>query len=303
MVNFILIAFCIGAGLLFKAQRWVPADAHKSINAWILYVALPAVSFKYLPQIEWSRQMLVPVLSPVVVWAGSWLFMEFYCRYKKYGQRSRSSLELAGGYSNTSFIGFPLVAAYLGEQHIPIAIICDQATFLLLATAGIVAAVKGGGAQGGKVSAAQVGKRLLSFPPFIGCMLALVLSFLVDLSFAEPFFDRLAATVGPLALFSIGLQLKFNGWRQQLSQVSSALVYKLLLAPALVVLLVLATGTRGAVAQVSVLEAAMPTLVSSGIVAEQYRLNARLVNLIIGIGILLAFLSTACWSLVVQALG
>lgn len=300
MVNFILIAFCIAAGMLAKAVRLMPADAHKTINLWVLYVAMPAVSLKYIPQIQWSTQMLLPVASSLIVWMGSWLFMEGYCRYKGYSQRSRSALELASGYSNTSFVGFPLVAAYLGEQNLSIAIICDQSMFILFSIAGVIAAVKGGGSKAGEVSTATVLRRLVTFPPFIGSMLALVLSSFMDLSPAEPFFDKLAVTVSPLALFSVGLQLKFKGWRHELPQISMALLYKLLIAPALVLAVVIAMGLKGNIPAVSVLEAAMPALVTSSILAEQYHLNTRLVNLIIGVSILAGFFTTAFWNEVLR---
>lgn len=300
MVNFILIAFCIAIGMLFKTAKLIPVDAHKSINVWILYLALPAVSFKYIPQIRWSVQMLLPVFSSLLVWMGSWLFMEIYCRYKNYSQRSRSTLELASGYSNTSFIGFPLIAAYYGEQDLSIAIVCDQSMFILLATAGIICALKGSGAKPNQISTSFLVKRLLTFPPFLACVLALLLSSFIDLSPTEPFFDKLASTVGPLALFSVGLQLKFKGWRQQLSQISMALLYKLLIAPALVITVILLLGSKGEIAKVSVFEAAMPTLVTSSMIAEQFHLNSRLVNLIIGVSILVGFLTTAFWSLVIH---
>src|SRR5699024_5898159 len=125
MINFILIEFCIMAGMLFRRADLIPKNAHKSITIWVLYIALSAVSFKYIPQIEWSTEMLFPVLSTILVWIGSWVYIEFYSRYKKYSQRSRSTLELASGYGNTSFIGFPLIMAYFSEQNLSIAVICD----------------------------------------------------------------------------------------------------------------------------------------------------------------------------------
>lgn len=294
MMNFIMIAVCITAGMIMKAARIIHPDAHKGINTWILYIALPAVSFKYLPKVVWSPAMILPVVSAVVVVAGSWCFMNIYCRHKQYSKRTRATLELAGGYSNTSFIGFPLIIAYFGEQYISIAIICDQMTFLILSTFGIITALKGG-ANNTSVSARFLLKKLLTFPPFLGCVLALLLSRLTDLSIAEPFFDKLAATVAPLALFSIGLQLKFNGWRKEISQVSVVLLYKLLLAPALVLVAALLFKERSDIARISIFEAAMPTLVTSGVIAEQFRLNTRVINLIIGISILVGFLTTAAW--------
>ena len=295
MTNFILIAVCIIAGMVFKATKSIHPAAHKGINTWILYLALPAVSFKYLPKVEWSQEMLFPILSTVVIAVGSLFYMKFYSKAKGYSERSQRSLELASGYSNTSFIGFPLISAFYGEQYLSIAIICDQTMFLCLSTIGIVSALKGGSNGSGTISSSFILKRLFTFPPFLGCISALILSQFVDLSPAEPFFDKLAATVGPLALFSVGLQLKFNGWRKLWSQISMSMVYKLMIAPAVVMLLALVIGIKGDVAKISIFEAAMPTLVTSSIIAEQFKLNTKLTNLIIGISIIVGFFTAAFW--------
>ena len=295
MVNFILIAVCIIAGMVFKATKSIHPDAHKGINTWILYLALPAVSFKYLPKVEWSQEMLFPIFSTIIIAVGSLFFMQFYSKAKGYSERSRRSLELASGYSNTSFIGFPLISAFYGEKYLSIAIICDQTMFLCLSTIGIISALKGGNNGSGTISSKFILKRLFTFPPFLGCINALILSQFIDLSPAEPFFDKLAATVGPLALFSVGLQLKFNGWRKLWSQISMSMVYKLMIAPAVVMLLALVVGIKGDVARISIFEAAMPTLVTSSIIAEQFKLNTKLTNLIIGISIIVGFFTSAFW--------
>lgn len=301
MVNFVLIAVCILAGTIFKATKAIHPDAHKGINTWILYLALPTVSFKYLPKVVWSTEMLFPILSTFLVAIGSWLFMMFYSKQKGYSTRSRSTLEIISGYSNTSFIGFPLISAFFGEKLLSIAIICDQTMFLALSTLGIIAAIKGG-SKSGKVSAQFILKRLFTFPPFLGCISALVISQYVNLDFAEPFFDKLASTVAPLALFSVGLQLKFNGWKKLLPQMSVSMLYKLILAPAMVLGLALLLGIKGDIAKISVFEAAMPTVVTSSIIAEQYRLNTKLTNLTIGFSIVIGFATTAIFYQILQVL-
>ncbi|MCW3161726.1 AEC family transporter [Chryseobacterium oryctis] len=294
MVNFVLIAVCIIAGMVFKATKSIHPDAHKGINTWILYLALPAVSFKYLPKVKWTTEMLFPILATFLIAVFSFLFMMFYSKSKNYSRRSRSTLELVSGYSNTSFIGFPLISAFYGESLLSIAIICDQTMFFALSTLGIIAAVKGG-SKSGKVSAKFILKRLISFPPLIGCVSALILSQFVDLSFGEPLFDKLAATVSPLALFSVGLQLKFNGWKKLIPQMSASMLFKLILAPAIVLVFALLLGIKGDVAKITIFEAAMPTLVTASIIAEQFRLNTKLTNLIIGFSIIVGFFTSAIW--------
>lgn len=299
MVNFVLIGLCVLAGMVFKSTKSIHPDAHKGINTWILYLALPAVSFKYLPKVQWSLEMLFPVFSTLLIAVGSLYFMKYYAKAKNYSSRSRRTLEIASGYSNTSFIGFPLIAAFYDEKLLSIAIISDQTMFLVLSTLGIISALKGG-SKGGSISTKFILKRLFTFPPFIGCVSALVLSRFFNLDFAEPLFDKLAGTVAPLALFSVGLQLKFNGWRKLIPQISMSMIYKLIIAPLVVLLAALAIGIKGNVAKITIFEAAMPTLITSSIIAEQFRLNTKLTNLIIGISIIVGFLTIGLWFMVLQ---
>ena len=46
------------------------------------YLALPAVSFKYLPKVEWSLEMLFPIFSTVLIAVGSLFFMKYYSQAK-----------------------------------------------------------------------------------------------------------------------------------------------------------------------------------------------------------------------------
>jgi malate permease and related proteins len=298
MSNFLLIFICISFGIFLRYRKLLPPDAHKGINAWIIYLALPAVSFKYLPHIQWSNDLLFPVIGPVVVWLGGWLYSRAYASANKLNKPTEGALKLSTGLANTSFLGFPLVAAWFSAGEVGIAVICDQVTFMLLATAGIIVAINSSGTH--RLSLSVVVKRLFSFPPFWGCIAALTIPRFIDISSLDPFFNTLAATVGPLALFSIGLQLRFEGWRKEVKHISFALLYKLLLAPLLVLAVALLWGLKGTIAQVTVFEAAMATLLSSGIVAEQYNVRPQLSSLIIGIGIVLSFITSALWYYIVM---
>jgi predicted permease len=301
MANFVLIAVCIIAGMVFKATKSIHPDAHKGINTWILYLALPAVSFKYLPKVQWTTEMLFPIIATFLTSVFCFFFMMFYSKSKGYSRRSRSTLELVSGYSNTSFIGFPLVSAFYGESLLSIAIICDQTMFFSLSTLGIITALKGG-SQSGKISATFILKRLITFPPLVGCIAALVLSQFIDFTVAEPFFDKLAATVSPLALFSVGLQLKFNGWKKLIPQMSASMFYKLILAPAITLGLAFLFGIKGNIAKITIFESAMPAVLTSSIIAEQFRLNTKLTNLTIGFSIIVGLFTSALWYKIIEML-
>lgn len=301
MANFILIGLCILAGILFRKSKTLPKDAHKGINAWIIYIALPAVSFKYLPHITWTKDLLFPALAPICVWILGWLFISVYSKFQNTSKATSGGLKLVSALSNTSFIGFPLIVAYFSEKELAIAIICDQITFALLSTIGIVVAIRS--SQNQKLSGNLVLKKVFTFPPLIGCVLALILPRYLDLSALDSLFDKLAGTVGPLALFSIGLQLKFGGWFSEIKHISFALLYKLILAPAAVLIIALSFGMNGMTAKITIFEMAMPTLLTAGVVADQYNLNPKVSNLVVGIGILLSFITTGIWWLILTYSG
>ncbi len=300
MSNFLLIFLCIGAGIFFRKYRSLPKDAHKGINIWIINIALPAVSFKYLPHVELTKDLFFPAVSPIIVWIFGWLYITLYAKSNPTISRAtQGGLKLTSLLSNTSFVGFPLIMAYFSEKEIGIAIICDQITFALLSTIGIVVAIRS--SQNQKLDLWILAKRVLTFPPIWGFVLALTLPKYLTLSPLEPLFDKLASTVGPLALFSIGLQLKFGGWFSEIKHISVALLYKLILAPVVVLIFAIAFGLKGIIPKIAIFEAAMPTLLTAGIVAVQYNLNPKLSNLIVGVGIILSFLTTGIWWLVIES--
>ena len=169
MTGFLLIPICIIAGMLFRKYGNLPKDSHKAINTWLIYIALPSVSLKYLPHIAWSRELLIPVIAPVILWLGGWVYIRAFASKSKLPKAMEGGLKLTAGLSNTSFIGFPLVTAYFGEQYLGIALISDQVTFMLLATAGIIVSMNSSPHH--TLNMQAIGKRLLLFPPFLGFVL------------------------------------------------------------------------------------------------------------------------------------
>lgn len=292
MSNFLVILFCLFAGYLLKERKIVRADGFKSINTWIVYIGLPATSFRYLPGLHWDDRFLLLLLAPVFILLGAIVFIKLLQRRIGFSRRTAHTLMLVSGFSNTSFVGFPLVASYFGDKQISWAIISDQMTFFLLSAVGTVIALKGTAGNGKNISLADLCRRVLSFPPLWGCMAALLLPRFIDLDPLQPFFAQLAGTVSPLALFSIGMQLSFSFYRSEIFAVGLSLTYKLLLGPAFLLLLCYGFGMKGQIAQVAIFEMAMPSLVATSLLLQQFNLNAKLGHTVIGLSILAGLGST-----------
>jgi predicted permease len=91
-----------------------------------------------------------------------------------------------------------------------------------------------------------------------------------------------------LALFSVGLQFKLHLHRDQLGGLSSGLAWKLAVAPLACWALGRLAGVDGLTLVVGVLQAAMAPMISAAILADQYELEPRLANTVLGAGIVLS---------------
>lgn len=299
-MNFLLIAICLSSGWLFRRTKLLGDDAHISINAWILYIALPAVALHYVPSIMWNIDVLLPLAMPLVVFAGAWIVVGQVARKYNLDSGTRAALLLTAGLGNTSFIGFPLTQAYFGNEGLRIAVICDQITFITLSTLGALTAMHATHKEG--ASAVLLLKRIFLFPPFIAFVAALILPHFIDLAPLDPLFEKLSLTLVPLALFSVGLQIRFSELKNDPMLLSLGLAYKLFVAPAIVLVLALLFRLNGVTAQTSVFEAGMPPMITAAILAAEYRLNSKLATMMVSLGIVLSLLTSFVWWVVVNGL-
>lgn len=278
---------CLSAGYGLKRAGIMGEGSHLGLNAWLVYVAIPAAALLHVPGIDWTSRMVWPVVMPVLVWSGAWIFVR---RLSSEQGPSKGALILGCGLGNTSFLGFPLTLAYFGEPGLKIAVVCDQITFLLLSTVGVAVSISHGR---GSVQASLL-KGLFRFPPFLGFLISLLAPGLVSYGPLPELWRPLAATIVPVALFSVGAQLQLSAEAFD-RRLAWGLFYKLLLAPALMMGLFIAIGTRGLVAQVTVMEAGMASMATTSVLAVQYGLEARVINLLIGLGVPLSLLTSHLW--------
>jgi malate permease and related proteins len=200
------------------------------------------------------------------------------------------ALTLVCGLGNTAFIGFPMIEALRGREGMKLALVADQlGCFLALAIGGtIVAALY----SGKSTRAADVTRKVLTFPPFVSLVVGIAAAGLGG--WPQPvddIFERLGATLVPIALFSVGLQFRLQFQRGQAAAVVLAIGWKLALAPLLIWLCGLASGVSSGILTIAVLEAAMAPMISAAILAEQHDLEPQLANTVLGIGIVLSLVT------------
>jgi len=293
--NLLLLVACLAVGMLLQHSARTPANAHQALNAVILHVSLPAVTLRALHGFVFDPNQLWPVLMPWALFGlGAAAFWSIG-RWLRLPRASIGALTLVGGLGNTSFVGLPMIESLHGRDGLGLGLLIDQlGSYLALATIGVfVAAVYAGDAP---ASRGAMVRKILLFPPLIALALAVALR---PVPFPAPLdaaLARVGDTLAPLALISVGLQLRLGALRGQARLLSIGLAYKLVACPAIVfAVLWLIDAELDMTSRVSMIEAAMPPMIGAGIVAAEARLDAPLVSTMIGIGIPLGLVTATLW--------
>lgn len=199
-------------------------------------------------------------------------------------------LTLVGGLGNTSFLGYPMMEALHGHAGLSIAVVADQlGCFPLLAAGGIVV---GSIYSGRETTAASIVRRVVTFPAFVALMLGMVVGAIGGWpDVIGKLLLQIGQTLTPLALFSVGLQLRLHVQRTQVSALVTCLGWKLFLAPIILLGVGIAAGVTGLTLTVGVLQAAMAPMISAAILADQHGLEPQLANSILSVGILLSLIT------------
>lgn len=301
MINIILIFLYLFLGLALQRIKWFPTDSYKLINKIVIYICLPALALYFIPKIHWNNQLLFPI---GVTWIGfilAYFFFGFLGRKFKWSKKLTGCLILTAGLGNTSFLGFPIIQALYGVDGMKTAILVDQpGTFVVLSTLGIlVATLYSSGEQNG----VQIVKKIMFFPPFVTFILACVMNVLgFDFyEWIQFILQKIGSGVTPLALVSVGLQLRFESRSQHWKFLGLGLLYKLILTPAVIYFLyVIVLNQHSKMIEVSIMEAAMAPMITASILATTHGLKPRLSSMMIGYGIPISFITLAVWYLILQ---
>lgn len=302
-------------GAALKKTGRLPAQTAAALNAFVIWVSLPALILLEIPKLlehtRWSTELLIPVSMAWLLFALSVVTFLVIKKIKKWSNQTVGALTLTAGLGNTSFVGFPLLESLHGKEVIPTAVLCDQlGTFLTLSTLGIFYAIKHApqSHHGASSDRQNLLKNIFTFPPFTALLFAILL-WNTGLSTNEETripLERLASTLVPLALVAVGFQLRLSRsslhmhWRA----VGIGLTFKLLAAPILLTMLYrFAFGSQSLATQITILESAMAPMITAGVVAEEFGFDHEVASLMIGIGIPLSLVTVPLWNTVLTAIG
>lgn len=287
-----LVFSLLALGALSRRYRRFPDNGADVLNRFIIDVCLPATILRVVPTLTLHAGLLVLVVIPWAMAALSYAISLGIGRWLRLDTHVRTVLFLTTALGNTSFLGFPMCKALLGEESLPLAAVYDQlGSFLLLSVIAPIAI--GNVSSGSRPTPKAIVEKVVTFPPFIALMVALLP--LPRPAFVEPLLSAAAAPLVPLAMFSVGMKLPFARPR-------GARVLALGLALKLIVLPLCAWGILRVlhvpplVLEVAVLESAMPTMITAGAVLMAAGLAVELVAALVGWGLVLSLATLPTWA-------
>ncbi|WP_312253500.1 AEC family transporter [Stenotrophomonas sp.] len=291
---FALILAMLGLGMLFARLRALPETAPETLNKVVLYVCLPAAVLTYVPRLHLDASLLGLMATPWLLMLATWALVSLATRAFGFARDVHAVLLICVALANSSFIGYPMVRALLGDAALPYAVVYDQfGTFLLLSTFGLLVLARYSGDR--PPTARQVLGRIARFPPLWALVFALLLMPAQPPAWIGTALKQLADAMLPLVMLAVGLSIQLRLRREELKPLAVGLLLKLLVLPALALPLSWLLGMQGLMLQANVLESAMPTMITAAALAISHRLAPRLAAALVGYGIVLSLVTLPAW--------
>jgi len=273
-----------------------PIATRKVLTSLVYYLLLPALVISVLWETELGTASLViagaaafGVITGLLLSLGS-------CYFCKNRSAETGAIIIAVAFPNVTYMGLPVLEATFGPWARSIAIQYDLfAATPLLFTLGIFIAMRFGS---GVETKERVLQGLLRIPVLWAALLAigLNLSGLPKIESIAGLLTLLERGVVPLMLFSLGLSLEWSsGMRRLFPNLIPIVILRMLVVPALVLILLNGLDVTGDLRTAIVMEAAMPCMVIGLVICDRFNLDTSLYAAAVTVTTALSLITLPLW--------
>lgn len=259
----------------------------------MLNVFLPALSFGLIVRAPFDRTFVVIPFTGVIVMAvcmaSAFALYRLVPWFRNLPRPAIGVLIIAAVFGNVTFLGLPLISETLGAEHAYTVILYDAlASTPLLFTLGVFIAARYG--SGTVVSFIASLKRVLMLPPLWGLALGIMVH-VSNITIPALFLDTallMGKAVVPIMIFTVGLALDFQDIKR-VWVVLPAVAIKMLVGPIVAWWVGLQLGLTGDTLKAITIIGAMPVMVISLIIADEFELDVPLTALCIAVSTVALF--------------
>ncbi len=302
-----LYAKLIGLALIgFILGRILPAPVPMRLGQWLFWVGVPTSIVAFLRKTDLSGQVWVaPAVAYTAILFGAvlaWLVI-YIIRFrtnKIIPKPTQGSLILAAMVGNTGYLGYPIVLSLVGTQYFAWALFYDLLGTTLGAYGfGAALAAKFGSSSQNcdrdSPKKTQILKAILINPALWSFGVGLLLRQVPLPDIAVSCLDFVAWSAIAASLLLIGMRLsKLSSWGS-LKLASIALIIKMVFVPFVVGICLHRLGLTGKIAQVIVLQMAMPPAFATLVLAETFNLDREMAVTAVSVGSMILLITLPFW--------
>jgi predicted permease len=265
----------------------------------LFWVGTPISIVFFLRQADLSQQIwIAPAIAHLAILLGAFLAWvgikgQAYFRNTIPQQSTQGSLILAAMVGNTGYLGFPITLTMVGEEYFAWALFYDLlGSFLGSYSLGVALGAHFGGSV---QNYWQITKAILINPALWSFGFGLLFRQVTIPPIVEFCLDKLAWSGVALSLVLIGMRLALLKSWHSLPQAGMSLGIKMLLVPMILGSTLPLLGLTGPIAQVIVLQMAMPPAFATLIIAETFNLDRDLAVTALAAGVMVLLATMPLW--------
>lgn len=285
----------VAAGYLWRFFNPGGLDRQRvrhGLSTAVLYFFLPALAFSLVATARVDEIFIaVPLtaaITTLLLIAAGIATYRLIPGLKKIPGSVVGVMILAAAFGNVTYLGLPVIAETLGEDRGYLAILYDQlAATPIMLTVGLLIAARYGE---GKVSIGGSIRRVLRLPPLWAVMAGIFVN-LSGLRLPDPVMETarlMGSAVIPVMIFTVGLALDFGDLRR-IAVALPALGLKLFISPFVAWQTGQWLGLTGDPLKAVVMEGAMPVMVLSLVIADEFNLDVPLAATCITVSTVVSF--------------
>lgn len=210
LLKILSIFLLVGIGYFVYKIRLVPYDALKTLNAFVLNVAVPCMVLQTMQRDEISNKVFNDIVWSLAAFAIVTIAIALIAtlvirRIGSIPDDDKGIYTMQLAFTNCGFMGYPLTMVMFGQYGLFLAIIMNIIFTTFVYSIGVVMLLH---KKGEKLFTMKLMVRMLSVP-----FLASIAGLLIFISgfhfpsFIDDTLELMAATVSPVAMFIVGINL------------------------------------------------------------------------------------------------
>ena len=280
LLKILSIFLLVGIGYFVYKIRLVPYDALTTLNAFVLNVAVPCMILQSMQRNEINDKIFNDIIWSLAAFAIVTIVIAVIAtliinRIKTIPEEDKGIYSVQLAFTNCGFMGYPLTTVMFGQYGLFLAIIMNIIFTTFMYSIGVVMLLH---KKGEKLFTMKLMVRMLSVP-FLSSIAGLLI-FITGFhfpSFIDSTLQLMAATVSPVAMFIVGINLSNSKIKEIFTPRNLILcVVSLIVVPFFTLGVDMLLPVSNFVMVIHVFLMAMPSAAITTILCNRYNKNAKL---------------------------